>query len=103
MGQFRSERAGLRQFASEGAKVVLADTQVEEGERIAAELGDAAVYQQTDVTSEEDIANVATFLASDLAGYVNGLRLPVDGGATAMTQSSFSADILAVRDEFVAR
>lgn len=51
----------------------------------------------------DDIAGVAAFLASDLAGYVNGLLIPVDGGASAMTQSSFAQDILDVRDAFLAR
>ncbi|MEV6162324.1 hypothetical protein AB0L71_10425 [Streptomyces sp. NPDC052052] len=46
--------------------------------------------------------NVAAFLASDLSGYVNGLMIPVDGGASAMTQSSFAKDILEVRDAFIA-
>ena len=32
----------------------------------------------------EDIANVAIFLASDYAGFVNGVVLPVDGGIEAM-------------------
>ena len=32
----------------------------------------------------EDIANVAIFLASDFAGFVNGVVLPVDGGIEAM-------------------
>ncbi|MEA2443890.1 MAG: Enoyl-(Acyl carrier protein) reductase, partial [Thermoleophilales bacterium] len=30
----------------------------------------------------EDIASVAAFLASDDAGYVNGVSIPVDGGWT---------------------
>jgi 3-oxoacyl-[acyl-carrier protein] reductase len=28
----------------------------------------------------EDMANAATFLASDLGAYINGVNLPVDGG-----------------------
>jgi NAD(P)-dependent dehydrogenase (short-subunit alcohol dehydrogenase family) len=31
----------------------------------------------------EEIANAALFLLSDEASYVNGVALPVDGGATA--------------------
>ena len=30
----------------------------------------------------EETANVITFLASEAAGYVNGINLPVDGGRT---------------------
>ena len=31
----------------------------------------------------EDVAGAAVFLASDLAGYVTGVTLPVDGGTAA--------------------
>jgi len=30
----------------------------------------------------EETANVITFLASEAAGYVNGINVPVDGGRT---------------------
>jgi 3alpha(or 20beta)-hydroxysteroid dehydrogenase len=33
--------------------------------------------------SVEDVAAAVTFLASDLAGFINGVALPVDGGQTA--------------------
>ena len=49
----------------------------------------------------EDIANVAVFLASDLSTYVNGVILPVDGGADAMTQNTFNADMAAIRRELL--
>jgi 3-oxoacyl-[acyl-carrier protein] reductase len=32
------------------------------------------------IGSPEDMGNVAAFLASDLAAYVNGVNVPVDGG-----------------------
>ena len=47
-------RAIARRFASEGAKVLLGDVLDEEGERVAAEIGDAALYTRLDVTSEAD-------------------------------------------------
>lgn len=47
----------------------------------------------------DDIANVALFLASDLSTYVNGVILPVDGGAYAMTQNTFNQDMAALRTE----
>jgi 3alpha(or 20beta)-hydroxysteroid dehydrogenase len=50
-GQGESE---ARLFVSEGARVVLGDVLDEDGEKIAAELGDAALYQHLDVTQEAD-------------------------------------------------
>ena len=46
--------AEARLFAAEGAQVVLADVLDADGERVAAELGDAAAYRHLDVTSEQD-------------------------------------------------
>lgn len=46
--------AHARRFVAEGAKVVMADINESEGERIAKELGDAAVFVKADVTSVED-------------------------------------------------
>jgi NAD(P)-dependent dehydrogenase (short-subunit alcohol dehydrogenase family) len=43
-------------FAEEGARVLIADVQDERGERVAGEVGDAALYQHTDVTDEASIA-----------------------------------------------
>jgi NAD(P)-dependent dehydrogenase (short-subunit alcohol dehydrogenase family) len=51
----------------------------------------------------EDIAKVATFLASDLSDYVTGVTIPVDGGATAVTQGSFATDVVAAAAEYNAR
>jgi NAD(P)-dependent dehydrogenase (short-subunit alcohol dehydrogenase family) len=48
----------------------------------------------------DDIAKVATFLASDLADYVTGVTLPVDGGATAVTQGSFATEVVAAAGEY---
>jgi NAD(P)-dependent dehydrogenase (short-subunit alcohol dehydrogenase family) len=47
--------ATVRRFAAEGARVVIADIQDAKGERIADTLGGAAVYQRTDVASEDDV------------------------------------------------
>src|SRR5204862_5044579 len=46
--------AAARRFVAEGAKVVLADVADEDGKQVAGELGDAAVYQHLDVSSEQD-------------------------------------------------
>ena len=46
----------VRLFASEGAKVVLADLDDVRGPAMAAELGDAVVFSRCDVSSESDVA-----------------------------------------------
>ena len=52
--------AEARRFVAEGAKVLLTDVLDEQGEAVAAELGDAAAYRHLDVTSEDDwVAAVA--------------------------------------------
>ena len=45
-----------RLFASEGARVVIADMQADKGQAMANELGEAGIFHQVDVRSEEDIA-----------------------------------------------
>lgn len=49
----------------------------------------------------EDIASVATFLASNLSSYVNGIVIPVDGGATATARSDYSAQRAGSKDRFL--
>jgi 3alpha(or 20beta)-hydroxysteroid dehydrogenase len=57
--------AAARRFVEEGARVTIADILDEQGKELAAELGEAAIYQRLDVTSEEDwTAAVAETLAS---------------------------------------
>lgn len=47
--------ASCRHFVAAGARVVIADIQHEAGEGLAAELGSAAVFCRTDVSSEDDV------------------------------------------------
>lgn len=54
------------------------------------------------VGQPRDVAEAAAFLASDAASFVCGVALPVDGGATAVTQSSFGADATEAVKEFLA-
>jgi 3alpha(or 20beta)-hydroxysteroid dehydrogenase len=61
-----------RAFVAEGATVVIADVAIEPGEALAAELGDAAVFQPHDVTSEESWTTVVK-VANETFGPVNVL------------------------------
>ena len=61
-------RATVELFAAEGAKVVIADIQDEAGEALAAKLGDAAVYQHTDVGSEADMQAVVDLAVERFGG-----------------------------------
>jgi NAD(P)-dependent dehydrogenase (short-subunit alcohol dehydrogenase family) len=47
--------AAVRKIAAAGGNVVIMDIQDESGEKLSAELGDAAIFVKTDVTSEEDV------------------------------------------------
>jgi len=49
----------------------------------------------------DDVAKTALFLASDLSGYINGAIIPVDGGASAITQNTFAEDITVVTTEYM--
>jgi NAD(P)-dependent dehydrogenase (short-subunit alcohol dehydrogenase family) len=49
-------RATAQRFVDEGARVVVADIQVENGQAVAEELGDQARFITTDVTIEADVA-----------------------------------------------
>jgi NAD(P)-dependent dehydrogenase (short-subunit alcohol dehydrogenase family) len=43
-------RATVQRFVQEGARVVVADVDVEAGQSVVDELGDAVAFQRTDVT-----------------------------------------------------
>lgn len=59
--------AEARLFASEGAQVIVADVLDEQGQAVAADIGDAATFVHLDVSSESDWA-AATAAAKDLGG-----------------------------------
>ncbi|MFI6940432.1 SDR family NAD(P)-dependent oxidoreductase [Streptomyces sp. NPDC050418] len=61
-----------RLFAAEGAKVVLADVLDEQGEAVAKEIGDAAVYVHLDVSQEEQW-QAAVETAKGAFGKIDGL------------------------------
>jgi len=62
-------RATAQRFVDEGARVVVADVQVEAGQAAADELGDVARFIATDVTDEDQVAAAV--------GAAEGLRISV--------------------------
>jgi NAD(P)-dependent dehydrogenase (short-subunit alcohol dehydrogenase family) len=64
--------ATVKRFHAQGAQVVIADIDVEAGQRLAGELGATSVFCKTDVTNETD-AQAAVDLARDRFGGLNGL------------------------------
>ncbi|MGO1544073.1 MAG: SDR family NAD(P)-dependent oxidoreductase [Gulosibacter sp.] len=77
---------------------------VEEAESFATFLADRLGSTQPSgrVGQAEDIAKVATFLGSDLSEYVSGVTIPVDGGATAITQGTFATEVVEAAKEYTA-
>jgi 3alpha(or 20beta)-hydroxysteroid dehydrogenase len=72
-GGARGQGAAVaRRFVEEGARVTIADIRDDLGKELAAELGDAAIYQRLDVTSEEDWTAAVTETATAF-GQVNVL------------------------------
>jgi NAD(P)-dependent dehydrogenase (short-subunit alcohol dehydrogenase family) len=61
-------RATAELFAHEGAKVVVADIAVEEGEALAAALGDAVAFQRTDVSDADEVQALVDFAVDKFDG-----------------------------------
>ena len=60
--------ATARRFAREGAKVVIADTLEDEGRRVAAAIGEAALFHRLDVTDEPEWKAVVASTAERFGG-----------------------------------
>ena len=61
-------RATVELFVSEGARVVIADLNVEAGEALASSLGGAAVFRRTDVAEADDIAAIVNLAVERFGG-----------------------------------
>lgn len=57
-----------RLFVENGARVVIADMQVEKGEAIAAELGESAIFRPVNVVDEPDVASMVDTAVSEWGG-----------------------------------
>jgi len=55
-------------FVKEGAKVVIADVNADIGDKLAAELGSAAVFRRTDVSSKDDVQALVDFAVAKFGG-----------------------------------
>ena len=61
-------RATAELFVSEGAKVVIADVDVEVGEAVAAGLGDGAAFRRTDVSDADQVQELVDFAVARFGG-----------------------------------
>ena len=61
-------RATVELFAREGAKVVVADVSVEEGEALAGGLGDAVAFKRTDVSDTDEVQALVDFAVDRFGG-----------------------------------
>lgn len=96
--------ATVRRFVDEGAKVVIADVQVDAGEILAKELGDSAIFARCDVTREEDVAGVVDTAVSAFGGldvfYANagvmGALGPIAGTRTDDAETTIAVNLRGV-------
>jgi NAD(P)-dependent dehydrogenase (short-subunit alcohol dehydrogenase family) len=84
--------ATARLFAREGATVVVSGRAVDQGQALAGELGEQAIFLRADVTSEADIAALLDG-AADRFGHVdclfNNAGAPVAGNLNTITEAQF--------------
>jgi NAD(P)-dependent dehydrogenase (short-subunit alcohol dehydrogenase family) len=68
-GGARGLGAGMAElFVAEGAKVVIADLRDEEGEALARQLGSAARFKRTDVSSREEVQALVDYAVATFGG-----------------------------------
>lgn len=61
-------RATVERFVEEGARVVIADVDVDAGQSLARELGDVAAFQQTDITNADQVQAAVDFTVEHFGG-----------------------------------
>lgn len=61
-------RASVELFVEQGAKVVIADVNAEQGEALAASLGPAAMFKQTDVAQADQVKALVDFAIDHFGG-----------------------------------
>ena len=83
-------RATVELFVAEGARVVIADTDVEGGEALAAELGDAAAFKATDVADADQVQALVDFAVA----HFGGLHIMFNNAGISGSQRRFLDDDL---------
>jgi NAD(P)-dependent dehydrogenase (short-subunit alcohol dehydrogenase family) len=91
-------RATAELFAREGAKVVVADVDVDGGDAVAAGLGDGAAFRRTDVSDGDDVQGLVDF-AVDTFG---GLHVMVNNAGISSSFRRFLRDDLRDFDRVMA-
>jgi NAD(P)-dependent dehydrogenase (short-subunit alcohol dehydrogenase family) len=81
-------------FVEEGARVVIADVREEEGQALAAALGDAVRFRQTDVSKRESVQALVDFAVSEFG------RLDAICNNAGLTDQSFGSLLEADFDAF---
>jgi NAD(P)-dependent dehydrogenase (short-subunit alcohol dehydrogenase family) len=61
-------RATVELFVEEGARVVVADTDVARGESLSTDLGDAVAFRRTDVADADDVRELVDFAVDHFGG-----------------------------------
>jgi len=61
-------RATVERFVEEGARVVIADVDVDAGQSLAGELGDVAAFEQTDITNADQVQAAVDFTVEHFGG-----------------------------------
>jgi NAD(P)-dependent dehydrogenase (short-subunit alcohol dehydrogenase family) len=83
-------RACVERFAEEGARVVVADIDVDAGEAVAAALGDVAAFKQTDVTDADQVQALVDFTVERFGG----LHVMANNAGVASSMTRFLHDDL---------
>ncbi len=91
-------RAIVELFADEGARVVVADIDVEEGEAVAQQLGDRARFVRTDVAEADEIQRAIDVAVADFGG----LHVMVNNAGIGGSHTPFLHDDFADFDRTIA-
>jgi NAD(P)-dependent dehydrogenase (short-subunit alcohol dehydrogenase family) len=83
-------RACVERFVAEGARVVIADVDVDAGEALATALGDAVAFQATDVTDADQVQAVVDFAVERFGG----LHVMANNAGVASAMTRFLHDDL---------